>query len=61
MIAERARFIVWADRLSAAQDDQDSNTVDTLARTLWKAHPGLIRRVLAWVGQRACTRILDGL
>ena len=60
-ISDRARFTVWTDRLSSAQDRHDSDAVDRLARALYRAHPRLTQRLLAWVGHRACTRILEGL
>ena len=59
MIAERARFTIWTDRLAAAMTS-DAAIVATCTHLQAQTRPAFAQEVQAWVGRVACTRILEG-
>jgi len=60
MTADRARFIVWSDRLMGAMRS-DAAIVTTCARLEETTPPAFRQRVVAWVGETCCTRMLERL
>jgi hypothetical protein len=57
-IGERARFLIWTDRLMAAMPS-DAAIVTVCTRLQAQTRPAFAQEVQALVGQVVCTRILE--